>query len=248
MAPAMSGPTKCSAEPDHGASSTCLPSSRVKVTLGSSAAAAMNKESATDLPAPGSPPSKRLRSGSATLTGLPSSSTPSDSGSHREPRGPGHGGAGTESGSLKRIETWASEAFEGSRTTRTSRAPMAAAIDSPASSSSSAVRPGGSRSCKRRPAGMDSVPSTRGIEPRRLMSSQAIRTRLNQRAVARSRSVRASHRLSLLERQRAMPRIPSTRIPRPSPPRATPRRQSTNTPVPKATSSPHPRTASAIRE
>ncbi len=116
MAPAMSGPTKCSADPDHGASSTCLPSSRVKVTAGSRAAAAMKSERATDLPAPGSPPSSRLRSGSPIETGFPSSSIPSESGSHSEPSGTGHGGAGTDKGSRKRIETWASEALAGSRT------------------------------------------------------------------------------------------------------------------------------------
>ena len=56
----------------------------------------MKSESATDLPAPGSPPSKRLRSGSPIETGFPSSSTPSESGSHNEPSGTGHGGAGDD--------------------------------------------------------------------------------------------------------------------------------------------------------
>ena len=87
----------------------------------------MKSESATDLPAPGSPPSSRLRSGRPTETALPSSSTPRESGSHSEPVGIGHGGAGTDSGSRNRIETWANEALAGSRTTRTSRAPMVAA-------------------------------------------------------------------------------------------------------------------------
>ena len=115
MAPAMSGPTKCSAEPDHGASSTCLPSIRVRRTVGSRAAAAMKSERAADLPAPGSPPSSTLRSGSPIETGFPSSSTPRAKGSHSEPAGPGHGGAGTDSGSREMIETWASEALAGSR-------------------------------------------------------------------------------------------------------------------------------------
>ena len=58
---------------------------------------------------------------------------------------PGHGGAGTDSGSRQRIERWASEALAGSRTTRTSRAPMVAASVSAASSICSAVKPGGRR-------------------------------------------------------------------------------------------------------
>ena len=157
----------------------------------------MKSESATDLPAPGSPPSSRLRSGRPIETGLPSSSTPRESGSHSEPVGTGPRRSGDRrAGRAKMIETWASEALAGSRTTRTSRAPMVAASGSAASSISSAVKPGGRRSRSRWPAGMSSVASTRGIWPRRLMTSQATSTRLNQRRVARSRSVVASQRRS----------------------------------------------------
>ena len=81
------------------------------------------------------------------------------------------------------------------------------------------------------------------------MTSQATSTRLNQRRVARSRSVvarRASQ--SRATRQTTMPSDPENQDPEPSPSSATPTRQSTKSPRARATSSPHPRTASAIRE
>ena len=59
------------------------------MTSGSRAAAAMKRERAADLPAPGSPPSSRLRSGRPIETGLPSSSIPREIGSHSEPGRPG---------------------------------------------------------------------------------------------------------------------------------------------------------------
>ena len=53
---------------------------------------------ATDLPAPGSPPMSTLRSTSETVTGSPSSSSPTGIGSHAEScrasrLGQGHGSA-----------------------------------------------------------------------------------------------------------------------------------------------------------
>ena len=74
---------------------------------------------------------------------MPSSSTPRESGSHSDPVGPGpRRGGRRQRIAPKMIETWASEALAGSRTTRTSRAPMVAASGSAASSISSAVKPG----------------------------------------------------------------------------------------------------------
>ena len=208
----------------------------------------MKSERAADLPAPGSPPSSTLRSGSPIETGFPSSSTPRARGSHSDRPGPGQGGTGTESGSLEMIETWASDALAGSRRTRTLRTPMVAASDSEATSTNSALKPAGRRRTNRRPAGIGSLDSTLGSWPRRLITSQATMTRENQRRVARSDSVVASRWRRTGDRHTAMPIEPRRRTPRPWPSRATPICQTNASPRHRATSSPHPRTTSAIRE
>ena len=111
---------------------------------------------------PGLAAEQHVALGRPMETPLPSSSMPRASGSHSDPGAPGHGGAGTDSGSGEMIERWASEALAGSRSTRTSRAPMVAASGSAASSICSALKPGGRRRPSRWPAGMASVPSTLG--------------------------------------------------------------------------------------
>ena len=58
----------------------------VRTTGGSRAAAAMRTWPTLDLPAPGSPPASKLRSGSVTVTWLPSSSSPTGIGAHSEQR------------------------------------------------------------------------------------------------------------------------------------------------------------------
>ena len=103
----------------------------------------MRRDRAADLPAPGSPPSNRFRSGKPMRTGLPSSSMPSEMGSHSDPVGTGHGGAGAERASRQMMENWARAALAGSRSTRTSRAPMVAARVAPAASIFLAREPGG---------------------------------------------------------------------------------------------------------
>ena len=251
MASAMSGPTKCSAEPDHGASSTCLPSSRVRRTAGSRAAAAMKRREGDGLAGPGlaaeehvalGQPDRdrrsrpRRRRGRAAPTAIPAA--------------PGHGARAPRAGPARGSRGGPSRRWSASRTTRTSRAPMVAASDSAASSSCSAVSPGGIRRSQAL-AGRDRPRCLRpaGSWPWRLITSQATSTRFE--PAPRSTGPAASWPAgdeggrSARRRCRASPR---TRIPRPSPSRATPTCQSTKSPSAKATSSPHPRTASAIRE
>jgi hypothetical protein len=66
------------------ASSTSLGSNKVSRTKGSSAPTATRSWRTLDLPAPGSPPSSRLRSGRVTVTSEPSSSTRPGPGSPEE--------------------------------------------------------------------------------------------------------------------------------------------------------------------
>ena len=69
----------------------------------------MKSDSAADLPAPGSPPSSRLRSGRPMRHGVAVLvDARGRSGPTANPVGPGHGGAGTDRGSREMIERWAS--------------------------------------------------------------------------------------------------------------------------------------------
>jgi hypothetical protein len=86
MACSTFGPTSRAAQPCQAASSTSLGSNRVRTTEGSRAAAAMRSWATVDLPAPGSPPRSRLRSGNSSSTWLPSSSSPTGIGAHGEQR------------------------------------------------------------------------------------------------------------------------------------------------------------------
>ena len=248
MAPAMSGPTKSSADPDHGASSTCLPSSRVKVTLGSSAAAAMNRDSATDLPAPGSPPSRRLRSGSPIETRFPSSSTPSESGSHSEPVGHGpRGGRGRKRITLKDRdvgERGVGGVTDDPDVTRTHGGgqELARLLDDlggePRRQAKVHPLPGGDQFCAN--DARDQASGTDELAGDQHPGEPATRRPVPQR--------RGQTSLEDMAAPDGDAHDPEEQDPRTRAVEAVPTRQSTKTPKAKTTSSPHPRTASAIRE
>ena len=173
---------------------------------------------------------------------------PEGDGLPQVPVGTGHGGAATDRASRQMIEKWAIEALRGSRRTRTSRAPMVAASDSLAPSISLALNPAGIRSSNRCPAAMFSVDLMVGIWPWRLITPQETKTLANHRRIDWLRSPRASRDLSRDTRQKAMPTLPTNSVPMPDPSRAMPIRHRAREPPQRTTSSPHPRTASAIRE
>ena len=224
MAPAMSGPTKCSAEPDHGASSTCLPSMRVSRTAGSRAAAAMKSERAADLPAPGSPPEQHVALGQpdrdrvAVLVDARERTGPTASAA-----GPARAERGPTSGSLRDDRDVGER-----RVGRVAHAPGRRARPwwrqaiSAACSITSALKPGGRRKTSRRPAGIRLARLHRRELAPAADHLAGDEDPANQRRVARSESVEASRRRKTGDRHTAIPTNPRSRTPRPWPSRTTP--------------------------
>src|SRR5581483_7086784 len=119
-----------------------------------------------DFPAPGSPPRRTLRSGRESVTACPFSPTPIGIGSQRLSRSASAAGqtreAAPPSGSRRTTTTSARKALAGSRWTRTSRTPRAAAMTSAAASRSATQLPRGTRRESRTPAGSRSMPTRAG--------------------------------------------------------------------------------------
>jgi hypothetical protein len=175
MASSTFGPTRRAAEPCQTASSTSLGSNRVSRTEGSRAPTATRSWSALLLPAPGSPPSRRLRSGRVTATGVPSSSSPTGMGCHSD-NAPaftsGQGvGTGSASGSRRSTTTRAWRALAGSRTTRTSRTERKAAMRSAWASRSGTWPPAGTRTRSCSPARLRRQRTILGMRSLRVASS-----------------------------------------------------------------------------
>jgi hypothetical protein len=175
MASSTLGPTRRAALPCQTASSTSLGSNSVSRTEGSRAPTATKSWSTLDLPAPGSPPRSRLRSGRVTVTSEPSSSTPTGMGCHSDSRPAltsGQGvGLGSASGSRRSTTTRAWRALVASRTTRTSRTPRKAAIRSAWASRSGTWLPAGTRTRSCSPARVSRQPTMRGIRSLMVASS-----------------------------------------------------------------------------
>ena len=95
MASSMDGPTNTSAQSRQAPSSTCLPSMRIRRQSADSAACATSRFSATDLPPPGSPPTRMFFSASSMFTWSPNSSMPTWAGSKME-----KGNTGTAAGGI----------------------------------------------------------------------------------------------------------------------------------------------------
>ena len=127
------------------------------------------------LPAPGSPPSSRFRSGRVTVTWLPSSSSPTGIGCHSDSAPAftsGQGvGVGSASGSRRSTTTRAWRALAGSRTTRTSRTARKAAIRSAWASRSGTWPPAGTRTRSCSPARVSRQRTIRGTRSFMVASS-----------------------------------------------------------------------------
>jgi hypothetical protein len=175
MASSTLGPTSRAALPCQTASSTSLGSNSVSRTEGSRAPTATKSWRTLDLPAPGSPPSSRLRSGRVTVTSLPSSSTPTGMGCHSDSAPAstsGQGvGVGSARGSRRRTTTLAWRALAGSRVTRTSRTARKAAIRSALASRSGTCPPAGTRTLSCSPARVRRQRVIRGMRSLRVASS-----------------------------------------------------------------------------
>jgi hypothetical protein len=196
MASSTLGPTRRAELPCQTASSTSLGSNRVSRTSGSRAPTATRSWSTLLLPAPGSPPRSRLRSGRVTVTSEPSSSVPTGMGCHSDSApAPTNGqgtGLGSARGSRRRTTTLAWRALAGSRTTRTSRTERKAAMRSAWASRSGTWLPAGTR--------------TRSCSPARV-SRQRVILGIRSLAVASSAWRQANaHRRRRCDRNRACAR------------------------------------------
>lgn len=175
MAASMSGPTKRSAQPVQGASSTSLPSKSQRETVGSSARAATNRDSATDLPPPGSPPTSRLCSGNDRWTIPPSSLTPTGIGLQASKRWAptiGQGIAAASNGSRRTMDRVTSLVRAGLAVARTSRTPSDAAMTACARTRSSTLVPRRRANPTRSPLGVRTTWPTIGRRSERMPGSE----------------------------------------------------------------------------